>query len=498
MTTGFPLLGLTVGWPLLAAALLVLVPDPRRARMVALAAALVEVALTIAVLAVFDRGQAGFQLVEQAAWIPPLNVHWNLGVDGLSVLFLPLTALLFLGVVVAGWTGVRVMPRLHFALLLMLEGVTLGIFCALDTLLFFLFWELTLIPIYFLVGLWGIGPNRRHAASKYTLLMLGGGLPLLFGFVLIAFHQAALAGAPVPGGLVFDLPWLLAHPLPVPLQYSVLALLLLGFALKTPVFPLHTWLPTLAMEGPASVAAVMTGIKLGAYGIIRFVVPLAPQAAQDFHWLLAGLGAVGIVYGALGALVQTNLRRMLAYSSVSHVGLVVLGIASFDMQGLQGAVFQLLNFTVVAGGIFLMAGFLQQRFGSTDLASLGGLARSMPLAATFFLMLGLAGMGVPATSGFAAEHLILLSALKAHTGAGFAALGGVIIGAGYFLGFYRRAFLGPVRSEAVAAAVDLRPREQAIVVVLALLVLAGGLWPALVLDTTRAAAEMWVGRLGSP
>ncbi|MBF0305534.1 MAG: NADH-quinone oxidoreductase subunit M [Alphaproteobacteria bacterium] len=495
MTEGFPLLGLLVGWPLAAAALLGLVPDQRWARVVALAAALIEVALALVVVALFDRGQGGFQMVERAAWIPALNVHWKLGVDGLSVLFLPLTALLFLGVVVAGWNSVRVMCRLHFALLLMLEGVTLGIFCALDTVLFFLFWELTLIPIYFLVGLWGIGPNRRHAASKYTLLMLGGGLPLLFGFVLIAFDQAATSP---PGGLVFDLETLLAHPLPAALQYPVFALLLLGFAVKTPVFPLHTWLPTLAMEGPASVAAVMTGVKLGAYGIIRFVVPLAPEAAQDFHWLLAGLGAVGIIYGGLGALVQTNLRRMLAYSSVSHVGLVVLGIASFDMQGLQGAVFQLLNFTVVAGGIFLMAGFLQHRFGSTDLASLGGLARAMPLAASFFLLLGLAGMGVPATSGFAAEHLILLSALKAHTGAGFAALGGVIIGAGYFLGFYRRAFLGPVRNEAVAAAIDLRPREMAIVAVLAALVLAFGLWPALILDTTRAAAEVWLGRLGGP
>jgi NADH-quinone oxidoreductase subunit M len=263
------------------------------------------------------------------------------------------------------------------------------------------------------------------------------------------------------------------------------------------VFPLHTWLPVVAQEGPVAVVALLTGLKLGAYGLIRFTVPLAPAAAQEYHWLLAGLGVVGILYGALLALAQTNLRRMLAFSSISHVGLVVLGLSSFTIQGIQGSLFQLLNFTVVAGGIFLLAGFLHHRIGSTDLISLGGAARSMPLLAAFFFLFGLAGMGVPATSGFPAEFLILVSALNTHTGAGLAALFGLVLGAGYFLSAYRRAFLGPLGNAVIADAVDLRPRELILVSALALLILAAGLYPNGVLDLTRAAAEAWMARISA-
>jgi NADH-quinone oxidoreductase subunit M len=211
--------------------------------------------------------------------------------------------------------------------------------------------------------------------------------------------------------------------------------------------------------------------------------------------LLAGLGVVGILYGALAALSQTNLRRMLAFSSLSHVGLVLLGIASFNLQGIQGALYQLLNFTIVAGGIFLLAGFLHHRVGSTDLLSLGGVAHSMPLLAAFFFLFGLAGMGVPGTNGFPAEFLLILSALKTHTGAGLAALAGVILGAAYFLGIYRRAFLGPVHSAVIADAVDLRVRELVVVSLMAVLILVGGIYPNGVLELTRAASEDWVGHL---
>ncbi|MEO5336360.1 MAG: NADH-quinone oxidoreductase subunit M [Magnetospirillum sp. WYHS-4] len=484
---GLPLLSALIGLPLLGALLLVLLPADRHARGAALGLAIAELGLALAVAGGVDSHAAGFQLVEKMVWIPSLNAHYHLGIDGLSALFLPLTALLFVATTLASWTGVRTMPRLYFALLLLLEGVTMGIFCALDTLLFFLFWELTLVPVYFLVSLWGVGPHRRYAAVKYTLMMLGGGVPLLFGFLLAAFRHAEP---------VFDLPTLLAQPLPAEAQLAVFLLLLVGFAVKTPVFPLHTWLPTIAMEGPAAVAAVMTGLKLGAYGMIRFAIPLAPQAAQDLHWLLAGMGVVGILYGALAALAQTNLRRLLAFSSISHVGMVLLGLSTFTIQGLQGAVFQLLNFTIAAGGAFLIAGFVHHRIGSTDLAHLGGVASRMPMAATFFLLLGLAGMGVPLTSGFAAEHLILLGTLASHKGAALAALGGAILGAAYFLGFYRQAFLGPVRNVAVDDCLDLQPRELVIAVVLGLLVLAVGLYPAAVLDFTRGAAEGWMSGLG--
>ncbi len=492
LDTGLPLISLMIMTLPVGAVLIWLVPNERYARSIALATVVVDLTLALLILAIFDPAQPGFQLVEKVDWIPSLNIHYQLGVDGISVLFLPLTALLFNAIILASWNSVRSLPRLYYTLLMILESATLGIFCALDTMLFFFFWELTLIPVYFLISLWGVGPHRRYAAVKYTLFMMAGGVPLLFGFLILAFDQAAASGTSVPEGLVFDYTLLLEQTLPVEMQSLVFFLLLLGFAVKMPVFPFHTWLPTVAMEGPASIAAIMTGLKLGVYGLIRFVIPLAPQAALKYHWVLAGLGVIGLLYGALAALAQTNLRRMLAFASLSHVGLVVLGIASFSIYGVQGAIFQLLNFSIAAGGIFLLAGFLHQRVGSTDIISLGGAAKTMPLLAAFFFFFGLAGMGVPGTSGFPAELLLILSALSSHTGAGLAALFAVVLSAAYFLGIYRRAFLGPVRSTVIAEALDLRRRELLPVLVLAALILLLGLWPGSVLDITRAASEAWL------
>ena len=475
----------------IGALLIWLTPRPESARMVALAVNGIGLTLAALVLAGFDPSQSGFQMVARTPWIPSLHIDYAVGVDGISVLFLPATALLFLGVNLASWNNVRELPRLYHSLLLLQAGATLGVFCAVDTLLFFLFWELSLVPFYFLVGLWGVGPHRGYAATKYTLIMLGGGVPLLFGFIVLAFNHAAYSGA----GLSFDLATLLGTPLPDHLEWLVFLLLFLGFAVKTPVFPLHTWLPLLSMEGPVAVVTLLTSLKLGAYGLIRFAVPLAPDAAQELHWLLAGLGAFGLLYGAVVAMAQTNLRAMLAYSSLSHVGLVLLGIASLNLQGVQGAVLQLLNFTLISGGLFLITAFMQQRLGSTDALSLGGAARSMPLLASFFLFFGLASLGIPGTSGFPAELLILISAIQTHTGAGLAALFGMVVGAGYFLNLYRRAFLGPLTNPVVAAASDLRPRELALLIVFAAMILMFGLHPTPLLDIIRPAAEAWVGRL---
>lgn len=494
--TEFPILSLMI-LTLPVMAVLIWLLNPGQARWVALSATMLELLLAILVVAGFDPGNPDFQFVERQQWMPTLNIQYLVGVDGISILFLPLTVLLFLGVIIATWNNTRTaMPRLYFSLLLLLESIMIGIFCSLDTILFFFFWELSLIPLYFLISLWGVGPNRRFAAVKYTLFMLAGGLPLLFGILLLAFNSAELAGSGIPYGFSFDYPKLLELPLPPGTETLVFFLLLAGFAVKIPVFPFHTWLPVVAQEGPVAVVALITGLKLGAYGLIRFVVPLAPAAAQEYHWLLAGLGVIGILYGAVAAMAQTNLRRMLAFSSMSHVGLVVLGVATFTVQGLQGALFQLLNFTLVAGGIFILSGFLHHRIGSTDLISLGGVAKSMPLLASFFFLFGLASMGVPATSGFPAEFLILLSALNTHTGAGLAALFGVVLGAGYFLSYYRRAFLGPVSNTVVADAPDLRRRELVLVSLLAVLILIAGLYPNGVLNFTHAAAERWIELLG--
>lgn len=485
----FSLLSLLIFSPLIVAAGLWVSNKHQIIRVLALLGNIVVLFIALFILINFDNNQSGFQFIEKISWIPTLNINYQVGIDGISVLFLPVTTLLFIGVIVGSWNSIQTMPRLYYSLMMVLQTATLGIFSALDTMLFFFFWELTLIPIYFLVSLWGIGPNRRYAAVKYTLFMLAGGIPLLFGFIILAFNSAA---GDIPAQLSFDYLSLLNNPLPTEAQATVFILLLLGFGAKAPVFPFHTWLPAIAMEGPVSIAAIMTGLKLGAYGLIRFMIPLAPEAALDYHWLLAGLGVVSILYGTIVALNQSNLRAMLAYSSISHIGLVILGIASYNIQGIQGSIFQLFNFSIIVGGLFLLTGFLHHRTGSTDSISLGGIASSMPLLASFFMLFGMAGLGIPGTNGFAAEHLILLSALQTHTGAGLAALLDVVLAASYFLIIYRKAFFGPIHRPVITESADLLPRELGLILLLTILILYTGFFPNSILDITRGAAELWL------
>lgn len=482
----FPWLSLLLLLLPVGAALTAVFPG-REARWAALTTAVLTLLLTLVIVAQFDSHQVGFQLVEKTPWMADLGIHYLLGVDGLSILFLPFTALLFIGVILASWNAIRTLPRLYFALLLVLECTIMGIFTALDTILFFLFWELTLIPLFFLISLWGNGANRRYAGVKYSLFMLAGGLPLLLGLVILAINH--------PTGLSFSYIDLLQSSRDYGVQVTVFFLLLLGFGVKIPLFPLHTWLPLVAQEGPAATVALLTGLKVGAYGLLRFAFPLAPQAAHEFQWVLVGLGMISVLYGAVAALSQTSLRRMLAFSSLSHVGLVVLGIAAFSVQGIQGAVFQLLNFTLVAGGLFLITGFLHQRTGSTEVLSLGGVAQSMPLLAALFFFLGLAGIGMPATSGFPAEFLLIVSVLATHTGAGLVVLFVVILGAAYFLSFFRKAFLGEARHDIIRDAPDLKPRELGILLVLVALVLVFGFYPQGILDMTETSSQYWVSLL---
>lgn len=488
-----PLLSSLLALPALGALLSALLRRAPWAQWIALTVATLTLLCSLLIVAVFDGADPEFQLLESATWISGLNIRYLVGVDGISLLFLPATALLFLGAVVAGWritaAATPLAPGLYFALLLLLEAATLGVFCALDTILFFFCWELTLPPLYFLVSLWGVGAARQAAAVRYFLVMLAGGVPLLFGLLALIFGSAAA------GNLAFDLPTLLEKPLPEQAQYLVFLLLLLGFGVKVPLVPLHTWLPSMARGAPAAVTALLVGLKLGAYGLIRLAIPLAPVAARDLHWLLAGFGTVAMLYGAVAALAQSNLRAVLAYGSLSHVGLVLLGLASFSVSALQGSLLQLLNFSVAAGGGFLVLAFLQRRTGSTDIARLGGVVHSMPLLSGFFLLFGLSGMGLPGTSGFPGELLIIVDALHSHTGAGLAALFGTVLAAAAFLAPFRQAFFGPLQNADVAAAADLLPRELAILLPPALLTLAIGVYPLPLLELLRPSAEAWVAAL---
>lgn len=480
-----PLLSLLIFLPLAGAVLLWLLPARFCRHGVALCMGLVLLLASL-VLWRFEPAGVRFQMVEQAVWIASLNVHYRVGVDGLSVLFLPATALLFLGSLAASWNGIEVARRLHYSLLLLLQTATLGIFCALDTALFFVFWELTLLPLYFLLGRWGANAGAGPAAARYFLIMLAGGIPVLLAFVLLATAQ------PQP---VFDLMLLLEQPLPRSAQTAVFLLFLVGFGLKVPLVPLHTWLPQLALAAPGSLTALLVGLKVGAFGLVRFAVPLAPQAAQDMHWLLAGLGTLAILYGAVGMLAQSNLRVSLAYASICHVGLAVLGLASYTAQGAQGAISLLLSFSVATGGAFLLLESLRQRTGSTDIHALGGAAKTMPLLASGFLICGLAGVGMPGTSSFPGEFMLIIAALHSHTGAGMAALFGLSIAAGGFLALYRKAFFGPVLRPAVAQASDLRRREWLVLLALVALIAAIGIYPGPWIEIVRPAAEAWAAGL---
>lgn len=483
----WPLLSLLLALPFAGALACFLMPQSRTARAVAIGAALATLLAALCAMFAFDAADGGFQLVEKHLWIPGIDIHYHVGVDGLSLLFLPATALLFAAAIVAGERSPRPAPGLYYGLLLALEGATLGIFCALDTLLFFLFWELTLLPLYFLIGLWGLGAAGRAAATRYVLIMLGGGVALLFALLLVAGDG---------GG--FDLPALLAagpERLSSGRQLAIFLLFLIGFGVKVPFVPLHTWLPSLALGGPAAVMALLVGLKLGAYGLLRLALPLAPWAARELHWLLAGLGTLALLYGAVAALAQTNLRALLAYGGVSHVGLAVLGLSTFSPAGTQGAVLLLLCFPLATGGGFLLLSGLQRRVGSCDLADLSGIRQRMPRLAGFFLFFGLAGMGLPGTLAFPAELLVFAATLQDYSGAALAALFGLGVGAAAFLSAYRRAFFGSLRPGAVAEAEDLTRRELLVALAFALTMLGFGVFPGVLLDLMRASALAWAGNL---
>jgi NADH-quinone oxidoreductase subunit M len=498
MSDSFPWLSLCLSWPLLGAVALVFIKNPLMAKRFTLLVAGFELLITLFTLHHFNPDDGGFQLQETYAWLPNLNIHYQLGVDGISILFLPMTAWVTLTALLAGWNSVRHLTRFHLALMLILEAITIGVFTALDLVLFFLFWELTLPPLFFLIGLWGIGAERRSAAMKYTLYMLFGGVPLLFGIILLALNHVQVTGGSIPQDLLFSLPTLLNTPLVGTDQNLIFFLLMLGFAVKAPLPPFHTWLPTVAMEAPTQISALLMALKLGIYGFLRFAIPLAPSTALEHRWLLAIIGAITLIYAGLIALQQTNLRRLLAYSSISHVGLVLIGIASFNLQGLQGAVMQLFNFTLVAGSLLLISGMIQQRLGSNELVHLGGLAKPMPRLTVLFFLFALSSIGVPMTNGFSAEFLLFLGVLQAFPALAIACLFAAVLGAAYMLGFIRRGFWGPITQDAVFRLQDAKPREILLLIPSALLVMVLGLYPQWLLSHQEATLIAWLRHIHQP
>ena len=490
----FPVLTLLVLLPVAAALALQVVPTERAAARIALAAMAAELAIAAGVLLGFRPALAETQFAERVEWIPTIGAVYHVGIDGLSVLFIPLTALTALLALVSSWRSVRFHLRGFLASLLLLEAATMGIFVSLDLLLFFLFWEAMLVPTYALIRVWGVGPERQAAAAKYAMYMLIGSAPMLVAIALLGINarDAVAAGT---GGYTFDLPALLGVPVPPGLQAIVFVAFAFSFAVKSPLFPFHSWLPGALLEGPAGVAIFLVGLKLGIYGFLRFAIPLAPDAAREWGWAVAVLGVASILYGGLVALTQPNLRRLLAFAALTHVGLATVGVFSLNTQGVQGALLLMVNVAVSATGLALLSGALHARLGSTELTALGGLARHAPRLTAAFLLFGLAGIGLPGTSGFPAELLVFIGAFRAQPWVAALALLGAILGAAYFLTSFERAFLGPATREAVRQIRDLRPREAAAAALLATAILAIGAFPGPLLEITDGSARALVQRI---
>ncbi len=493
---GFPILTVLTFLPLLGALIIwLLQSDEDLVRKTSLAIAGLELFISALLLWNFVPHSADIQFAERVPWIPAIGTSYHLGVDGINVLFIPLTAFLTVLIMVYSWERGKILFKPYFMSLLALEGTMVGIFASLDLILFFVFWELMLIPSYFLIKLWGPGPERHYAALKYVLYTLTGSVLMLVGIVLLNlnFHADAVMHHTEPL-YSFDLLELLNVPVPPAQQTLIFFLLFFGFAFKAPVVPFHTWLPTALVQGPFVVSVILAGVKLGPYGFLRFSIPLLPEASREWLWLMAGLGLIAIIYGAVIALVQTDFRRLLAFSSISHLGFVMLGLFSLNYQGLQGSLLQMINLGFSTAGLFFMAGFLYNRTGSAELSAYGGLVRHVPLLSTFVLILGLASIGLPGTNGFIGEFLILLGAFRQHWLLAAVGVLGVILGAGYFLWFYERAFFGPVGSR-VAGLLDLRPREWGIAVALSAMIFWIGLYPAPFLNRINASIQKLTERI---
>ena len=498
LASAFPILSCILFLPVAGAAVLWLFDDEDMIRTSALTIALVELALSLFVLLRFVPDSAAMQFAEHVRWIPALGISYHLAVDGISVLFVGLTAFLTVLIVIYSWDTVRHQVKLYMMALLALETTTMGVFVSLDLILFFVFWELMLIPSYFLIKLWGGGAERHYAALKYVLYTLLGSVFMLVGIALLDlnYHQWATLHHMEPS-YSFDLLELLTVPIPLHQQILIFWLMFLGFAFKAPVFPFHTWLPDALLEGPIGMAVVLAGLKLGTFGFIRFSIPLLPEASksQTVVSIVMALGLAAILYGAIMALIQPDFRRLLAYSSISHLGFVVVGLFALNYQGLQGSLLTMVNLGFSTAGLFFIAGFLYSRQQTTQLASFGGMAKQVPLLATFFLLIGLASIGLPGTNGFVGEFLILLGTFKAHWLYGSVAVLGVIFGAAYFLWYYERAMLGPLSKTVRESIGDLHFREVVIASSLSVMILWIGLYPAPFLKMMNGSVQALVDRL---
>ena len=471
MQPGFPLLSLTIWLPMVAGVVVLATGSDRNAgaaRVIALVGALLGFLVTLPLYFGFDPLAGGFQFVELSPWIETFNVNYHLGIDGISLLLILLNSFTTVLVVLAGWQVIQSRVAQYMASFLFLSAFMNGVFCALDALLFYVFFEATLIPMFIIIGVWG-GPKRVYAALKFFLYTLLGSLLSLVA--LIYLYN-------VSGGS-FSLLEFYRLPLALPAQILVFIAFFVAFAVKVPMWPVHTWLPDAHVEAPTGGSVVLAAImlKLGGYGFLRLSLPIVPDASHELAGFVIALSLIAVVYIGLVALVQADMKKLIAYSSISHMGFVTLGIFIFNSHGMEGAIMQMVSHGFVAGALFLCVGVLYDRMHTRQIADYGGVVNTMPVFAALFMMFAMANSGLPGTSGFVGEFMVIMGAVKVNFWYAFAAATTLIFGAAYTLWLYKRVIFGAVANPKVAGLSDINLREFLVLGLLAVPVLVMGLWP---------------------
>ncbi|HTK28277.1 MAG TPA: NADH-quinone oxidoreductase subunit M [Vicinamibacterales bacterium] len=492
----FPILTSIVALPIVGALLVLALPGgddegAATSRRTALAVSLLVFAATLVLWSRFDAGSADFQFTEHHDWIPAFGISYFVGVDGISLLLVVLTAFLTPLALLGSWESVHRRRKGFCAFILLLESAMMGVFVSLDLFLFYVFWDAMLIPMYFLIGIWGYD-RRVYAAVKFLLYTMAGSVLMLLAILGLAYLHSTTTGV-----YSFDLLKLYAIRVPDHLQFWFFLAFTLAFAIKVPLFPFHTWLPDAHVEAPTAGSVILAGVllKMGTYGLVRFAFPLFPQAAVFFAPALGTLAVIGIIYGALVAMVQPDLKKLVAYSSVSHLGFVVLGLAALNAQGVQGAVYQMLNHGVSTGGLFLIVGMLSDRRHTRLISEFGGLKKGMPHLVAAFLLVTLSSIGLPGLNGFVGEFLILLGAFRADPKMAAFAATGVILSATYMLWMFQRVNYGPVTNEKNAALPDLLPREWATMIPIVALAVLMGVVPNLFLRPMEPSVNRVLARI---
>jgi NADH-quinone oxidoreductase subunit M len=486
----FPILTSLVALPVAGAILLLFVRGDEEqsapfARRIALIVSLLVFAETLLLWMRFDVASGNFQFVERHAWIPAFGIEYFVGVDGISLLLLVLTGFLTPLALLGSWESVHKQTKTFCIFVLLLESAMMGVFISLDLFLFYIFWDAMLVPMYFLIGIWGY-ERRIYAAIKFILYTMAGSVLMLLAILGLAYLHYTATGA-----YSFDLLKLYDMQVPMHTQFWFFLAFALAFAIKVPLFPFHTWLPDAHVEAPTAGSVILAGVmlKMGTYGLVRFAFPLFPEAAQFFAPWLALLAVIGIVYGALVAMVQPDMKKLVAYSSVSHLGFVVLGIAAMNTQGVSGAVYQMLSHGVSTGGLFLIVGMLSDRRHTRQIAEYGGLKKVTPRLVAAFLLVTLASIGLPGLSGFVGEFLILLGAFRWDPRFAAFAATGVILSATYMLWMFQRVNYGPVTNEKNASLADLQSREWLVIVPIIAVAILMGVVPNLFLRPIEPSVE---------